>query len=367
MLILLLIIFLSAFIISLVATLVMKKVAIKCLFLDIPSGRKQHLKPIPLGGGVAIVLGVMVPIIAGVLASYIHREFNTFSFLPTEIIENVGGVFTKLPSLVVILSGGLVILVLGLVDDRKGLSPWFKLLIETIVAIGLVLGGQRLSLFIEGDISGNIVSSILTVLWILLVTNSFNLLDHIDGLCSGVAVVVSIAFLIISIETGQLFIALLLTAILGSTVSFLLFNFHPAKIFLGDAGSLFIGYILASLTISFTFYEGHYSLYSFFVPLVVLAVPLFDTIIVVLIRLKENKNIFEGDRNHFAHRLVDFGMSIRGAVLIIYALTLTTGLSAILLYQVKLSGALIILAQLILVLVIITLLEFRGRKGEYSK
>src|SRR5262249_27379499 len=159
-----------------------------------------------------------------------------------------------------------------------------------------------------------------------------NLLDHMDGLSGGVAFLSGAAFLVVAIQTGQTLIAAMLVPLLAACLGFLCFNFPPAKIFLGDAGSLFVGFWLSCLTISFTFYESRYPFYTSLVPLAVLAVPLFDTAVVVLIRLFNHKPIFEGDTNHLAHRLTALGMSRKGAVLTVYALTLTAGFSAVLLY-----------------------------------
>jgi UDP-GlcNAc:undecaprenyl-phosphate GlcNAc-1-phosphate transferase len=196
------------------------------------------------------------------------------------------------------------------------------------------------------------------------VTNAFNLLDHMDGLSSGVALLAGAAFLVVALQTGQGFMAAMIVPLLGACAGFLLFNFPPAKIFLGDAGSLFIGFWMSCLTISFTFYDAHYRLYTYVVPLAVLAVPLFDTSSVLVIRLLRRKPLFEGDTNHLAHRLTALGLSRRGAVLTVYALTLATGISAVLLYFVTERGALLILVQVLLTFGIITLLEAAGRRHD---
>ncbi len=328
-------------------------------FLDLPGPRKIHTQPMPYGGGLAVALGMLGTLVAGVGAAALHAKYGWFGRLPISV--HAAGVLAQLTTLAVYGLGSLVILVLGLTDDRKKLSPRFKLGVQAIVALGTVLGGERLSLFWEGSVAGHVVGATVTVLWIVAITNAFNLLDHMDGLAAGAAMLVSLAFGAIAVQTGQVFLAAALAALAGACLGFLAFNFPPSKIFLGDAGSLFIGYWLSVLTISFTFYESYRPLYSYAVPLVVLAVPLFDTARVVLIRLRDRRPIFQGDTNHVAHRLVAMGMSRRGAVLTIYVLTLVTGLSAVLLYQVRLSGAGSVLVQLALVVLLITLLEIAGR------
>jgi UDP-GlcNAc:undecaprenyl-phosphate GlcNAc-1-phosphate transferase len=325
-------------------TPLMIRLARRFAFLDQPGPRKIHTDPIPYGGGIVVALTVLA-------ASFASRYWPDFPADRPGVKSFPWPIYAM---------GSLVILVLGLVDDRKRLSAGFKLFVQAIVAAGVALGGTRLQLFDAPPAVGVAV----TVLWILAVTNAFNLLDHMDGLSSGVALLAGAAFLAVALQTGQNVLAAMIVPLLGACLGFLCFNFPPAKIFLGDAGSLFIGYWLSCLTISFTFYEARYPLYTYFVPLAVLAVPLFDTASVVLIRLLRRKPIFEGDTNHLAHRLVALGMSRRGAVLTVYALTLTAGLSAVLLYHVSQRGALLILVQLLLTFGIITLLEAAGRRHD---
>jgi UDP-GlcNAc:undecaprenyl-phosphate GlcNAc-1-phosphate transferase len=337
--------FFASFVLTVVLTPLMIRVARRVGFLDHPGPRKIHATPMPYGGGLVVATAVLL------------ATFWAFRSAPTS--SPPGAKAFPWP---VYAMGSLVILVLGLVDDRRKLSAGFKLLVQTIVGTGVALGGQRLQLFDAPTPVGVAV----TVLWILAVTNAFNLLDHMDGLSSGVALIAGAAFFVVAHQTRQAHLASMIAPLLGACAGFLLFNFPPAKIFLGDAGSLFIGFWLSCLTISFTFYDpqAHYRLYTYFVPLAVLAVPLFDTAGVVLIRLLRRKPLFEGDTNHLAHRLVAIGMSRRGAVLTVYALTTTAGLSAVLLYHVSQTGALLILVQLLLTFGIITLLEAAGRKHD---
>jgi UDP-GlcNAc:undecaprenyl-phosphate GlcNAc-1-phosphate transferase len=335
--------FAASFASTVVLLPLMIRLARKVGFLDHPGPRKIHTAPIPYGGGIIVAAAVLV-------ASLIASRHG----LPPAPKAFPFGIYAL---------GSLVILVLGLVDDRRKLSAGFKLFVQAIVAAGVAVGGERLKMF---DIPFAL-SVAVTVLWILAVTNAFNLLDHMDGLSSGVALLAGSAFLAVALQTGQPLIAAMIVPLLGACAGFLLFNFPPAKIFLGDAGSLFIGFWLSCLTVSFTFYvrgDAKYELYTYFVPLAILAVPLFDTSSVVIIRLLRRKPIFEGDNNHLAHRLTALGMSRRGAVLTVYALTLTAGLSSVMLYHVTQTGALLILVQLLLTFGIITLLETAGRRHD---
>jgi UDP-GlcNAc:undecaprenyl-phosphate GlcNAc-1-phosphate transferase len=313
-------------------------------FLDQPGPRKIHAEPVPYGGGLVVALTVLA-------ATYASQYWPDFPADRPGVKPFPWPVYAM---------GSLVILALGVIDDRRRLSAGMKLFVQTIVAVGVSLGGARLQLF-DAPLA---VSIAVTTVWILAVTNSFNLLDHMDGLSGGVALLAGAAFLIVALQTQQLLIAAMIVPLLGACLGFLGFNFPPAKIYLGDAGSLFIGFWLSCLTISFTFYEAKYALYTYCVPLAILAVPLFDTGVVVLIRLFKRKPIFEGDTNHLAHRLTALGMSRKAAVLTVYALTLTAGLSAVLLYHVGQTGAIVILVQLLITFGIITLLEAAGRRHD---
>ena len=326
--------FAASFAVTALLVPIVMRVARRTGFLDQPGPRKIHTSPIPYGGGIAVAAGVLGAALGGTIPGGVPK------------------------TLLVISLGSLAILVLGLIDDRRRLSPGFKLLVQAIVATGVALGGERFELFDAAPA----LSVAVTVLWILGVTNAFNLLDHMDGLSSGVAFLSGAAFLVVALQTGQAAIGSMLVPLLGACAAFLLFNFPPARIFLGDAGSLFVGFWLSCLTVSFTFYDrAHFRLYTYFVPIAVLAVPLFDTASVIVIRLLRRRPIFEGDTNHLAHRLTRLGMSRRLAVLTIYALTLFAGVSAILLYHVGQAGAALILVQLLLTFGIITILEVAGR------
>ena len=177
---------------------------------------------------------------------------------------------------------------------------------------------------------GDALDVVVTLLWIVGMTNAFNLLDNMDGLSAGVALVASAVFLVNAWVLGEFFISLLLLAFIGSLLGFLFYNYNPASVFLGDCGSLFIGYVIASLTL-LERYVSHASstLFPVLMPVLVLAVPIMDTATVILIRLREGRPIYVGDRRHLSHRLVALGFSPRTAVLFIYLVTLSLGLGAV--------------------------------------
>ena len=312
------------------------RIARRTGFLDVPGPRKIHAAPMPYGGGFAVAAAF-------------------FAALGTAVALELPMLGTR--TLLIFALGSLVMLAMGAVDDRRRLSPRVKLLVQAIAATGVAAGGERLEIFNAGPWIGGAV----TVLWIVAVTNAFNLLDHMDGLSSGTAAIALGAFLVVALQTGQPGMATAVAALLGACVGFLLWNFPPAKIFLGDAGSLFIGFWLACLTVSFTFYREKDLLYTYGVPVAGLAVPLFDTVSVMCIRLKNGRPLFEGDTNHLAHRLAALGMSKRLAVLTIYVLALAAGTASVLLYHVSPAGAGLVFVLLVLIFMIMTLLEAAGR------
>jgi len=341
------------------------KKALRSGFVDHPGPRKSHAAPMPYGGGLALAFGHLFALAAGFGVCWLISKGTTLG-LPSSVTHYAPGALTKSTELLLLGVWSLVILVLGTADDRWKLSPKVKLLVETLAATGFVLGSERLSLFWEGTLIADVVGVAVTVLWIVGVTNAFNLLDHMDGLTGGVTLLTCATFAAIAAVTGQWFVAAALASLAGAAAAFLIFNFPPARVFIGDGGSLFVGFTLSALTVTFTFYEpaANRRAFSWAIPLVVLAVPLYDMMSVILTRLRNRRPIFEGDRNHVAHRLVALGMTPRGAALTVYAMTAMTGLAAVLLLQVDEWGAAIILAQLGLTFGVIALLDRTGRKHD---
>ena len=201
----------------------------------------------------------------------------------------------------------------------------------------------------------------LTILWICAITNAFNFLDNMDGLTAGVAAICTLAFVVTAVLIGQWFVAGMLVLLLGALVGFLCFNFSPASIFMGDSGSLVVGMLLGCLTVRPEYLPAGKSLeegwYTLLTPLVVLALPLYDMLVVSIIRLRNGKSPFVGDTNHFSHRLVRRGMSRRTAVLCIWLVTAATSIAAIMLPHADRIGGVLILLQTVLVLCVVALLE----------
>ncbi|MHC4361973.1 MAG: MraY family glycosyltransferase, partial [Planctomycetota bacterium] len=213
----------------------------------------------------------------------------------------------------------------------------------------------RVELFIES----RIVTSLLSAVWIVLIINAFNFLDNMDGLAAGIAVIAGSILFTAAAVSGQVFVGGLAIVFVGTLLGFLVFNFPPAKIFMGDAGSLVVGFFVALLTLRTTYYHEAQSgqWYPVFLPALVMAVPLYDFISVTLLRISQGKSPFVGDTQHFSHRLRKRGLTDTQTVLTLYLATLCTGLGATFLYQVNLAGAILIFVQTFMVLAIIAVLE----------
>jgi UDP-GlcNAc:undecaprenyl-phosphate GlcNAc-1-phosphate transferase len=216
---------------------------------------------------------------------------------------------------------------------------------------------------VEFFIESTAITSILSAVWIVLIVNAFNFLDNMDGASAGIAVITSSILFAAAAFSGQIFVGGLAIVFVGTLLGFLVFNFPPAKIFMGDAGSLVVGFFVALLSLRTTYYHQAQSgpWYPVFMPLIVMAVPLYDFISVTLLRLSQGKSPFVGDTQHFSHRLKRHGLTDTQTVLALYLATLCTGLGAVFLYQVNLVGAILIFIQTILVLSIIAVFETTSR------
>ena len=347
----------ASFAVSWVVTLLMRSVAPRLGFVDKPGHRKIHAKPVPLGGGVAIFLGVALPL----LAVLIFCNVATFA---APMQPYAGGVIRQTPMALGLIGAMLAVHVLGLVDDRKALGPFVKLVAQLAITAAFVAAFDvRALTFLDEKLGlGSFPSIALTVLWITAITNAFNFLDNMDGLSAGVAAVCATAFLATALSIGQWFVAAALALLLGALLGFLCFNFAPASIFMGDSGSLVIGVLLGVLTVRTTFLRPGEDLgagwYAVFAPVIVLAVPLYDLVVVSLIRISRGKSPFVGDTNHFSHRLVARGMSKRTAVLCIYLVTAATAIAAIILPHARSAFvAGLVFAQTVLILGVVALLE----------
>ena len=316
-----------------------RRLALRFDVLDVPNHRKVHQNPKPLLGGLAIYLSFNTLLLCLWLLGYIAKGYLT------QVIS--------------IAAGGTVIMLVGLIDDIRPITPRIKLLTQILVSIAaaliIAMADVTLSIFVAD--ASRLLAFLVTVIWVVGITNSFNLLDNMDGLSAGVGVIASVSFTVIGTMQHEPIVSMLSLAIGGSCLGFLRFNIHPSKIFMGDAGSMFVGFILASVAVLGVYTRvTEVPRLAVMTPILVLAVPIFDTASVVWIRWRRGSPIFLGDKNHFSHRLVSFGMSQPRAVLFIYLIASLMGLLAILVSTMRVGQAAFLLLYAAATFVIIGIL-----------
>jgi len=365
---------LPSLLIAAFAATVIRRLAPRWGLVDRPGLRKVHTRPTPLGGGLAIWLGMLVPFAAGQFVLWTLTPNPAGGWLiaggwplPEFVATHLGGLRSQAPRLWFLFAASTVLVGLGLLDDWRGLHWKLRLAVQALVAAAMVWHweGWRLTMYLDQPW----LTATLSVIWIVGLINSFNMLDNMDGLSGGVAAISAAMLAALLLLTPnpathqpQIFVSGFLLALVGSLLGFLWHNGPPAKIFMGDAGSYFIGFCLAIATNMATFTGGDLPWYTMFAPLCILAVPLYDTVTVIWIRLRQGRSPFEGDKNHFSHRLVELGMTKGQAVLTIYLTTFICGLGALVLHQVDEWGAGAILLMIVCVLALIWILETTGRK-----
>jgi len=348
----------ASFVASVILTDLARRAALRWHFLDQPGERKVHYTPVPLMGGVAIWVSFYAVILGTFAVLALMRQFGD-DWLLSQFDATFGD--NGAVKLAGLLAGGLVIFLLGVVDDLKILSPEVKLAGQIVAALVLVLSGMRIEMFIFRNIW---ISSALTVVWVVMLTNSLNFLDNMDGLAGGVSVIAAFSFFLAVQPHEYYLVRLVLVVFAGAVAGFLYHNLNPARIFMGDAGAMFCGYILASVAIMGTFHiESTPSPIAVAAPLLALSVPLFDISSVVFIRWRHGESIMKGDKRHFSHRLVKLGMSPRQAVEFIFLVAAVTGLSGALLARLSQRGVLIVLAQTVGIYLLIVLLMNAGKNG----
>jgi len=267
--------------------------------IDQPSARKVHQRPVPRLGGMAIYLAVLVA------AVVLGRRYN----------------FAQFGSIIV---GATGISLLGLVDDRWGLSPLVKMLGQTLAALLLYATGIYVGLFRHP-----VLDLLITVLWVGYITNGINLLDNMDGLAGGVSAIAAAYFALMCAFSGQYLVGALAVAVMGACLGFLFYNLNPASIFMGDSGALFLGFVLAAIGIKLRF-PDNVTFVTWMVPVLVMGVPILDSALVIVSRLRRRLNPFTTPgKDHVSHRLVAAGMTPREAVLTLYVAAFIFGLLAL--------------------------------------
>ncbi len=347
--------FLGGAVLTLLLTPLFQKIAEKSDFMDRPqsTNHKGHRQPTPLLGGAAmftawiLCLGVALLTVCSGKLPYYSDLLN----------EHIGGIFQISPELLVIVLGAFGAVLLGLIDDKWALSAGVKFGGQFLIALlAVTWGGVHVNIFVENDILVWIVS----VFWIMLMMNSINFFDNMDGLAVGTISIAMAFFTIFAALNQQYFVAVFSALTCGVGCGFWFYNFNPATIFMGDSGSHFLGYMAAVVAAKVTFFGINFSLSRFpiVIPLFILALPLFDTAMVVLIRTMNRKPFWIGDHNHISHRFVRMGLSRKQAVMVVHLMALTIGLGMLPVFWGDFRTAAVLVAQALLFLLVITILQF---------
>ncbi len=326
--------FIVAFVFSFASTPLVRKWAFKLKAVDVPKdGRRMHTHPIPRLGGLAIIFGFTVAVLC----------------------------FYRAPSRRIIASfiGAGIIAAMGVVDDIKTLDAKPKFLIQILAACIVVIGGNlKIDVLTNPNflsenpywILPDWVSVPVTILWIVFITNAVNFIDGLDGLAAGVSAIMSVSLVFIALRVGEYPVALLGISLMGACFGFLPYNFNPAKIFMGDTGSTFLGFLLATMSIQGVFKS--YAIISFAVPLLILGLPLFDAVFAMLRRISKGQSPMKADRGHLHHRLIDMGFSQKQTVFILYAISGVLGITAVVLAEsTALRAILILICVLVFILI----------------
>ena len=305
---------LVGFALSLGLTPLTRQLARRIGLLDQPGGRKIHGSPMPLLGGLAIYGAFVIALLL-------------FPGWPQYILE-LGS----------ILVGATWLAIVGFIDDRNGMSPWIKFPAQFLAAAVVILSGVHIDIF-----HSVIPDTFLTTLWIVGIVNAINFLDNMDGLAAGISAIAAASFFLLAASQGQELVGALSAALCGAAIGFLIYNFNPATTFMGDMGSLVLGFILSVLAIKLHFYAQSLVV-TWIIPVLVMGMPLFDTSLVIFTRLREGRSLVRGAKDHTSHRLAILGFSQRQAVLTHYGVCIVLGLLALVVSQTPVNLALLISA-----------------------
>ena len=297
--------------------------------LDKPDARKVHERPIPRIGGIGIYAAFMVSILVQLLFVDLTPEY--------------------MMSLIGLMVGGTIIVAIGIIDDYCDLPAKVKLLGQIIAAAVVVIGFDVRIDVITDPLGDYIYLEFLaipaTIFWIVGLTNTVNLIDGLDGLAAGVATIASVTICLVALQQGYALVAVLTAALAGAAIGFLFYNFNPAKIFMGDTGSMFLGFMLAGISVIGAVKSA--ATIALIVPILALGLPIMDTTFAIVRRYRGGVPIFKPDKGHLHHRLLDLGFTQRQAVLLMYIISALLGLSAVALTEVSGGIALLIFAGVV--------------------
>lgn len=390
-----------SFIVSCLLTWWLRGVGLRRRHLDghgSPGHVKSGLRGVPNIGGIAVFAAIALPVLGGLAVAFAVPDAWWTRIAPW-LALHLPGMRSMAPMALVLLAALLTLHLMGLRDDRRPLGPWLKLAVQCAVAAVLVIlfpREVRLLTVLDGvPVLGVLQpSAVATILWLVVMTNAMNMMDNTDGLAAGVGAIAATLFLVAACLIGQWFVAAMLATLVGALLGFLVFNFPPATIFMGDGGSLVIGFLLGFLTVRTTYYNEPLAStiadsagtvgsgvaatgtgdviaaglgggwYAVFMPLIVLAVPLYDFASVVILRLGQGRNPLVGDEQHFSHRLVKRGLSRTAAVVTIYGYTLATGLGGVYLAWLDAWQAILVGVQTLVILGVLAIHEHAaGARG----
>lgn len=318
----------AAFVASILLTPLVKRLAFKIGAVDAPNYRKVHARIMPRLGGLAIFLSFLIAVAI---------------FQPILIINENGSNF-----LLAIIIGACIIVATGVVDDMREISAKAKLVGQLLAALIVIFVGgiqiDMITLPFVGELNFGFLSIPLTILWIVGITNAINLIDGLDGLAAGVSTIALITLAVMAIIMGNMFVLAIAAILAAATSGFLFYNFHPAKIFMGDTGALFLGFMISVLALlgfkNITFV-------ALIIPVIILGVPISDTFFAIVRRVRMKKKWSDPDKSHLHHRLLDMGFTHRQTVLIIYGIAIMFGLAAIIFSMAKVWGAILLVAVIL--------------------
>ncbi len=336
---------LCSYALSTVLVIPCRTLGIRFGIMDRPGPRKNHATPVPRTGGLAIFIALISVVLGSLLVLPGLRDTWLASILP-DSINALSRYAPITPKLWALFWGSLIVAFVGLADDVLGVgfSPYIKLAGQILAALVLLAAGIHMDLLSQfGPL--NLAFSLV---WIVGITNSFNLLDNMDGLSSGIALICSLVFLALVMLKGEFFIALLLSAMIGSTLGFYQFNIRGGRIFMGDSGSLLLGFLLGAISVMARYVDpSDASILPVIAPVIILGLPLFDTCSVIVIRIREGRPVFQGDQMHLSHRLVRMGMTSRQAVLFHYLMAFAIASNALLIINSRLVHSSVAVFQVV--------------------
>ncbi|MFJ6210763.1 glycosyltransferase family 4 protein [Lysinibacillus sp. NPDC092081] len=336
----------AAFVASILLTPLVKRLAFRIGAVDAPNYRKVHARIMPRLGGLAIFLAFLIAVAI---------------FQPILIYNENGSDF-----LLAIIIGACIIVATGVIDDMREISAKAKLLGQLAAALIVIFVGgiqiDMVNLPFVGELNFGLLSIPLTILWIVGITNAINLIDGLDGLAAGVSTIALITLAIMAFIMSNMFVLAIAAILAAATFGFLFYNFHPAKIFMGDTGALFLGFMISVLAL---LGFKNVTVVALIVPVIILGVPISDTFFAIVRRVRMKKKWSDPDKSHLHHRLLDMGFTHRQTVLIIYGIAIMFGLAAIIFSMAKVWGAILLVAVILTAIEI--LVEVIGLAGKNYK